>query len=86
MNIEESLKKFVREEVLDNSVEIDVDDNLLADGMVDSLGMLRVVTHIEELLNIKIPHEDLLIENFGTIKVIAGYIRRRTTDNNVKEN
>ena len=82
MNIEESLKKFVREELLNNSVEVDVNENLLTDGMVDSLGMLRIVTYIEELLNIKIPHEDLLIENFRTIRVIAGYLQQRGTGKN----
>ncbi|MDJ0991447.1 MAG: acyl carrier protein [Desulfobacterales bacterium] len=52
-------------------------DNLLADGMVDSLGMLRLVTYIENLLDIKIPHSDLVIDNFRNIEVISQYLLQR---------
>lgn len=80
MNIEEAIKKFVTEELLNNSLEVEAEDNLLADGMVDSIGMLRLVTYIEELMQITIPHEDLVIENFRTIKVITGYLEQRKVE------
>ena len=77
MDITLSLKKFIVDELLDGGVEVDENDNLLADGMVDSLGMLRLVSHIETLLSIKIPHSDLVIENFRSISVIDQYLQRR---------
>ena len=80
MNIEKTIKKFVQEELLDSSVEVESDDNLLADGMVDSIGMLRLVTYVEELMQITIPQEDLVIENFKTIRVITVYLEQRKTE------
>lgn len=76
MNIEEAIIKFVTEELLSSSVEVEAEDNLLADGMVDSIGMLRLVTYIEELTQITIPQEDLVIENFRTIKIITRYLEQ----------
>lgn len=77
MNIEEALKKFVTEELLNSSLEVEAEDNLLSDGMVDSIGMLRLVSYIEELMQITVPHEDLVIENFRTITAIVEYLERR---------
>ena len=77
MNIENTIKKFVTEELLNSSLEVGAEDNLLSDGLVDSIGMLRLVSHIEELAQITIPHEDLVIENFQTIKAIVEYLEQR---------
>jgi acyl carrier protein len=77
LNIEEALKKFVTEELLNSSLEVEAEDNLLSDGMVDSIGMLRLVSYIEELMQITVPHEDLVIENFRTITAIVEYLERR---------
>lgn len=77
MDIQANLQTYISNELLNGTVEVDASDNLLTDGMVDSLGMLKLVNHIEELLKIKIPHSDLIIDNFRTIEVIAAYLRRR---------
>ena len=77
MDLALTLKTFIVEELFNGELELDNDDNLLADGMVDSLGMLRLVAHIEAQLNIKIPHSDLVIENFRTIGTITHYLEQR---------
>lgn len=74
MTIQKTLQDFISKELLSGSFEIETDESLLADGMVDSLGMLRLVTFIEETYSIQIPPEDLVIENFFTIDVIASYL------------
>jgi acyl carrier protein len=50
------------------------DENLLASGMVDSLGMYQLITHMEQQYKVKIPVEDVTIENFGTLLDIEGYL------------
>ena len=77
MIFEDKLIEYIQKELLDGSVDIESGDSLLADGMVDSLGMLRLVMHIEQELNIKIPHEDLVIENFRTVGIIINYLTHR---------
>ena len=80
MNIDEAIIKFVTRELLNSSLEVEADDNLLSDGMVDSMGMLRLVSYIEELMQLTIPHEDLVIENFRTIKAIVDYLEQREVE------
>lgn len=77
MKIQEIIIQFVNEELLNFTLEVAPDDNLLVDDMIDSIGMLRLVMFLEETYGLKIPHEDLIIENFRTVDVIAGYLQQR---------
>ena len=67
------LVAYVTEELL-NDEPIDAEEPLLADGVVDSLGMMRLVAFIEEAYDISIPPEHFTIENFRTIAAIAEYL------------
>ena len=71
------LKQFVNTELLDQHTSINEDDTLLMDGVVDSLGMVRFIAFIEETFNLEIPPEDVIVENFYTIGMIANYLERR---------
>ncbi len=77
MKIQEIIIQFVNEELLNFTLEVAPDDNLLVDDMIDSIGMLRLVMFLEETYGLKIPHKDLIIENFRTVDVIAGYLQQR---------
>ncbi len=77
MEVQAALLKYISEELMDNAIELNAEDNLLMDGMVSSLGMFRLVGYIEETWEMKIPHEDLVIENFRTVAIISNYIQRR---------
>ena len=55
---------------------IDDDENLLADGMVDSLGMLRLVAFIEESYGFRVPPDAFTIEHFRTIGTLDAYLSR----------
>ncbi|MFK8013841.1 MAG: acyl carrier protein [Gammaproteobacteria bacterium] len=74
------LLDYIRDELLDDADDIAADDNLLADGMVDSLGMLRLMDFIEQTFGITVPPEDFTIENFRTIDMMIVYLRARGVD------
>jgi len=75
-NFRDAIRQYIVEELLGEDGPLDDDENLLADGMVDSLGMLRLVGFIEESYEIKVPPEDFIIENFRTIEVLDAYLKR----------
>ena len=77
MEILQELRSFVKEELLGGEVEVALDDNLLKDGMVDSIGMMRLVAFIEENYQVNIQPEDLTIENFQSVQIIGAYLQRR---------
>ena len=70
------LTVFVTEELLDADEPVEADEDLLADGMVDSLGMMRLVAYIDQEFGYKVPPGDLTIENFRTIGRVSDYLRR----------
>ena len=72
-DIREQLLQFVSEELLGGDA-IESDESLLADGMIDSLGMMRLVAFVQETSGITVPPQDLTIENFRTIDAISDYI------------
>jgi len=55
------------------------DDSLLLDnGIIDSLGFLDLICFLEKEFNIKVSDEDLLPENFETIKIIGAFVESKT--------
>lgn len=84
MNIKEKLCAYVSEELLDSDETITANDNLLADGMVDSMGMLRLVAYIDDVWDIQVPPQDFTIENFKTVATIEAYLKSRARDSDAK--
>lgn len=77
MGITEELTTYISEELLDDDFPVTADESLLADGMVDSMGMLRLVAYIDERWNIEVPPQDFTIENFRTVSAIGAYLSSR---------
>jgi acyl carrier protein len=71
-----TLGHHLEQEILGGRVSIEADQNLLLDGAVDSLGMLKLVAFIEANYAVKVPPESFTIENFRSLRVIAGYVSR----------
>ena len=80
MNVRNTLQAYVSEEILELDELVDVDENLLADGMVDSLGMLRLVGFIEATWSVRVPPEDFIVANFRTIEALEQYLQRLVDD------
>lgn len=51
-------------------------ESLIANGMIDSLGILQLVSYIERRFNVKIRDEEIIPENFESVDVICSYIER----------
>jgi acyl carrier protein len=47
---------------------------LLAAGVIDSLGILRLVSFVEEKFGIEVPDEDVTIDNFQSVKAMSDYV------------
>jgi acyl carrier protein len=52
-------------------------DPLLENGILDSLGILEVVTFLEHEFHIILNDDDLMPENFQSIECIAVFVQRR---------
>jgi len=54
-------------------------DSLIDSGIVDSLGILDLVTFLESEFGLQVSDEDLLPENFQSVECIAALVRTKTS-------
>jgi acyl carrier protein len=72
------LGKFIIDNFLfGNGDGLKDDTSFIEEGIIDSTGVLELVTYIEEEFDIKIEDEDLIPENFDSINNIAAYLLTR---------
>lgn len=73
----DTILKYIETDLIvsEASFEIDKDDDLLGSGLVDSLGMMKLISFIEKTFKLKIPAEDMVIENFMTVSCITTYLK-----------
>lgn len=50
--------------------------NLLEEDIIDSLGIMLLVDHLQERFGVEIPAEEVVIENFSTIGAMTRLMTR----------
>ena len=77
--IERTLRSFVAEELFygaDRGALAD-DQPLQETGVIDSMGMLRLVTFLEETFGIEVLDSEVVPEHLGTLGCIISFIERK---------
>jgi acyl carrier protein len=78
MNIEETLKAHIGKELISGEkTDLDLDTDLI--GLVDSTGVMELTVWIESTFGFSVEIDDITAENFGTIRRLADWIRRNST-------
>ncbi len=57
-------------------VDFNTADNLIGDGVLDSLDIVTLITEINSAYDVSIPAEEILPENFRSAKAIYDLITR----------
>lgn len=79
MNLEEQLRSFLAERFLFNSSEaIDPGQSLLKAGILDSTGVMEVVMFMEDTFGVRVRDEELVADNFDTIRGMVRLIKSKT--------
>ncbi len=53
------------------------DDHLLANGILDSLGVLDLVGYLEQEFGITVADDDLVPEHFETLRRLTSFVQER---------
>ena len=83
MEQREAIEKDVRRFITDNfplggsGHELAGSDSLLEVGVIDSVGVLELIEHVESTYDLQIPDADVLPENLDSIDAIARYVANR---------
>lgn len=76
MIISESIKDFIAEELVQDKLEEPIEDDtpLIDNGIIDSLGVMKLVSYLEDKFAITVSPDDLVPENFETPKLITALV------------
>lgn len=72
--IQKTIRDCLSNDLKRNVTSISDDASLLAAGAIDSLGVLQLVALIEQRYGFTVPDDDLVPENFDTIRAIAAFV------------
>jgi len=76
--IESQLAEYVEKEIAyDRGGSPILPDEPLLDGLIDSTSMLRLVLFIEERFGVRVEDDELVPENFETIRSLAEFVERK---------
>lgn len=70
----EEITNYINEEI---DVLVTQEEELLSSGLIDSITIMKLIAHLEETYEIKVPPHDMVIENFNTISSIIEYITQQ---------
>ena len=76
--VREEMRRWVREAFLYLTPERPLadDDDLLDLGLVDSLGFVELVEHVQDHYGVPVPDSDITAANFGSIDAIVAFLGR----------
>ena len=74
---ERKLLDFLQHELDVPEAELDREAALVTTGLMDSMDLVRLASHLERELGIEIPDRDITAENFDSIAKTIAYAERR---------
>lgn len=78
----EVIKQFVCSNFLfDENRGLHEDTSFLENGLVDSTGIMEMVAFIEKTFDLTVEDEELVPENFDSIRKVSDFIRRKRNGN-----
>lgn len=72
------IESYIKENFLfDSTTNIDSEQSLLQAGIVDSTGILEIVTFLEEKFGVIIDDSELIPDNLDSITRISNFLNRK---------
>lgn len=80
--MERDLERTVRQFIIENFIfeddgSLTAETPFLENGIVDSTGVLELITFVEETYGIKVEDHEIVPENLDSIGNIASFVERR---------
>ncbi|RME01250.1 MAG: acyl carrier protein [Calditrichaeota bacterium] len=79
MNVQEQLRNYIVSEFMYEQAadSLTADTDLLNQGIVDSMGILDLVSYMEENFGIQVSDEEITPENFRTLNTLTEFVNRK---------
>jgi len=77
----ESIVSFIEENFLfGDKIHVSQEQSLTKNNVIDSTGILEIISFIEHSYNISVHDEDIVPENFDSIQSITQYINTKKAE------
>ena len=73
--LSEEIYTYIKNE-LNNSNDFDMETNIVKDGLIDSTGVLMLVSFLENRYRVEIDFEEITPDNFTNIGAITRFIKK----------
>jgi acyl carrier protein len=78
MTIQETIKSYIVDSILfGEDGRLTEDTSFQRSGILDSTGFLGLITFAEEKFGIKIADDEVVPENFDTLRKISAFVERK---------
>ncbi len=74
MNKVELIKNYILQNYPTASDDISGDTDLIETGILDSMGIIELVSYLEKEFSLSFPDDDITVDNFGSIDKIVSYL------------
>lgn len=80
--IEADVRKFVSDNLLfgRKGVQLDADDSFLEQGLIDSTGVLELVSFIEDRFRVKVDDDELVPDNLDSINRLIQFVESKLAE------
>ena len=78
-NLKSQIKQFIAENMLFSGEGFTHSDDasLLEAGIIDSIGVMELVTFVGSTFNVEVPPDDIVPDNFDSVQKLADYVKRK---------
>ena len=79
MKIEEELQNYIFKQFIpgESPKKLNIDDDLIEEGILDSLAIVNLVSHLEEEYRIEVEPGEVVIDNIGSIRNLTKFIKQK---------
>lgn len=78
MEVLESVKNYVLENIVyDENADLKGDTLFLENGIIDSTGILELVSYIEEEFDLVVEDDEMIPENLNSLENISAFIAKK---------
>lgn len=70
------IRKFIQSELVKDGTRPSLknEDNLIESGVIDSLGIVKLIVYLEETFSISIGDDEIIPDNFETVDAISALV------------
>ncbi len=81
MNYLDTIRDYIIENFLfGDASQLKEDTSFIESGVIDSTGILELITFIEETYDIRIEDEELVPENLDSLKDVVRFVEKKIAD------